>query len=61
MEKSKVKLFTIIGQPIGIITREYWNVPSGGSLCPGQARLFWVRLKNGILLKDVTGNEIVFC
>jgi hypothetical protein len=58
MTLNKVKLLTILGKPTGIITNEYWAVPGGGSLCPGQRRLYWVRLKDGVLLKDVTDDEL---
>jgi len=57
MEGQKVKLLTIEKNPEGIITRSYYAVPGGGSLCPGQIQLYWIRLNNGTLLKDVTHNE----
>lgn len=57
----KVKLLTVIGRPKGTITRAAWLDPMAGSMNPDRYRmLFWVRLPDGVLLKDVTENEISF-
>jgi hypothetical protein len=51
----KVKFLNVIGQPIGTITRVYeihdqYNYDDW----------FWVRLENGMLLKDVHRDEVEF-
>lgn len=51
-EGKRVRVLTVLKKPIGIITRgEYEH----GSL---SQIIYWVRLKDGVLLKDVRENEI---
>ena len=54
-EGSLVRVTTVIGRPIGTITKGEFE---SGSLSP---MLFWIRLrKDGILLKDVMMDEFDF-
>lgn len=46
----KAKILTVQKLPIGIIVREY--------RIPGYSLYYWVRLKNGVLIKDLSQNEI---
>lgn len=51
---DKVKLINIIRKPIGVITRKY----SHPDYRINYEYIYWIRLKNGILIKDITENEI---
>lgn len=51
---NKVKVLSCKGQLMGLITKTYYGPPN--NCCP--STLYWVRLTNGLLLKDLTDNEI---
>lgn len=48
----KAKILTILGKPMGIIVKEY-ELGDGTYV-----HYYWIRLKNGILIKDLSENEI---
>ena len=53
MEGKIVNVLTVAKMPEGVIVKEYYDV------APHTYRLlFWVRLKSGVLLKDISENEI---
>ncbi len=55
---QKVKLLNIVGRPVGVITHIYCD--KGFNFTPSpmyDKPLYWVRLKDGTLLKDVTDSE----
>lgn len=54
MEKlKKVRVLTVKGRPWGVIVREYYDTPPNH-----YQSYFWVRLQDGVLLKDLGVNEI---
>lgn len=57
-KKAFVRMLTIKENPIGVITRSYLLNPRAGSLdADFYVFLHWVRLSDGVLLKDVSENE----